>query len=149
MQNTLGAPSFRAFGHLRPEFFIQPKADPVQLVRRQSCSQGHHLGPNLIQPVAEGPRDEGVIQPLVLSVQARAAGRHQQGAVVGLRETGQRFTSILVPPIMGTIVDRFGVSASFLIIGGVMLLLCTSVALIIRRIGRRGSLDESLAGATD
>jgi hypothetical protein len=50
---------------------------------------------------------------------------------------------------MGMIADRFGVSASFLIIGGVMLLLCTSVALIIRRIGRRGSLDESLAGATD
>ena len=46
---------------------------------------------------------EGVIQPLVLSVQARAAGRHQQGAVVGLRQTGQRFTSIVVPPIMGAI----------------------------------------------
>jgi len=92
---------------------------------------------------------EGVIQPLVLSVQARAAGRHQQGAVVGLRQTGQRFTSIAVPPIMGAIADRFGVSASFLIIGGVMLLLCTSVALIIRRIGRRGSLDESLAGAIE
>ena len=92
---------------------------------------------------------EGVIQPLVLSVQARAAGRHQQGAVVGLRQTGQRFTSIVVPPIMGTIADRFGVSASFLLIGGFMLLLCISVALIIRRVGRRRSLDESLAGATD
>ncbi len=92
---------------------------------------------------------EGVIQPLVLSVQARAAGRHQQGAVVGLRQTGQRFTSIVVPPIMGTIADRFGVSASFLLIGGFMLLLCILVALIIRRVGRRRSLDESLAGATD
>jgi Major Facilitator Superfamily len=92
---------------------------------------------------------EGVIQPLVLSVQARAAGPHQQGAVVGLRQTGQRFTSIVVPPIMGTIADRSGVSASFLIIGGFMLLLCASVAMIIRRVGRRGSPDESLAGATD
>jgi MFS family permease len=82
---------------------------------------------------------EGVIQPLVLSVQARAAGRHQQGAVVGLRQTGQRFTSIVVPPIMGTIADRLGVSASFLLIGGFMLLLCISVALIIRRVGRRRS----------
>jgi fucose permease len=92
---------------------------------------------------------EGVIQPLVLSVQARAAGRHQQGAVVGLRQTGQRFTSILVPPIMGTIADRFGVSTSFLILGGFMLLLCISVALIIRRIGRRRSLQEALGCATD
>jgi len=31
---------------------------------------------------------EGVIQPVILSVQARAVGRHQQGAVVGLRQTG-------------------------------------------------------------
>src|SRR5689334_1122245 len=92
---------------------------------------------------------EGVIQPLVLSVQARAAGRHQQGAVVGLRQTGQRFTSIMVPPIMGAIADRSGVSESFLIVGGFMLLLCIPLALIIRWVGRRQSLDESLAGATD
>jgi MFS family permease len=92
---------------------------------------------------------EGVIQPLVLSVQARAAGRHQQGAVVGLRQTGQRFTSIVVPPIMGVIADRSGVSESFLILGGFMLLLCIPLALIIRWFGRRRSLDEPLAGATD
>jgi MFS family permease len=91
---------------------------------------------------------EGVIQPLVLSVQARAAGRHQQGAVVGLRQTGQRFTSILVPPVMGAIADRVGVSESFFVLGGFMLLLCGAVALIMRRVGRR-SFDESLAGATD
>jgi MFS-type transporter involved in bile tolerance (Atg22 family) len=78
----------------------------------------------------------------VLSVQARAAGRHQQGAVVGLRQTGQRFTSIVVPPIMGTIADRSGVSDSFLILGGFMLLLCIPLALIIRRVERQRSLDE-------
>jgi MFS family permease len=39
---------------------------------------------------------EGVIQPLVLSVQARAAGRHQQGAVVGLRQTGQRLFALAI-----------------------------------------------------
>jgi MFS family permease len=92
---------------------------------------------------------EGVIQPLVLSVQARAAGRHQQGAVVGLRQTGQRFTAIVVPPIMGVIADRFGVGESFFVVGGFMLLLCIPLALIIRRVGSRQSLDESLAGATD
>jgi len=93
--------------------------------------------------------DKTIGVPQCLDDQARAAGRHQQGAVVGLRQTVQRFTSILVPPIMGTIADHFGVSASFLIIGGVMLLLRISVALIIRRIGRRGSLDESLASAIE
>ncbi|HEV2188696.1 MAG TPA: MFS transporter [Stellaceae bacterium] len=92
---------------------------------------------------------EGVIQPLVLSVQARAAGRHQQGAVVGLRQTGQRLTSIVIPPVMGAIADRFGVSESFFILGAFMLLLCVPLGLIIRRVGRRGVGDQSLAGATD
>ena len=92
---------------------------------------------------------EGVIQPLVLSVQARAAGRHQQGAVVGLRQTGQRFTSIVVPPLMGAIADSSGVSESFLVLGAFMLLPCIPMALIIRRVGRRHSLDGPIAGATD
>jgi MFS family permease len=79
---------------------------------------------------------EGVIQPLVLSVQARAVGRHQQGAVVGLRQTGQRLTSILIPPLMGGIADRWGVSESFFILGALMLFLCAPLGLIIRRITR-------------
>lgn len=92
---------------------------------------------------------EGVIQPLVLSVQARAAGRHQQGAVVGLRQTGQRLTSIAVPPLMGAIADRAGVDQSFFILGGVMLLLCIPLALVIRRVGRRQLVTRSLLEATD
>lgn len=76
---------------------------------------------------------EGVIQPVILSVQARAVGRHQQGAVVGLRQTGQRLASILIPPIMGAIADRFGASRSFLIYGGLMLPLCALLALAVKR----------------
>jgi hypothetical protein len=73
-----------------------------------------------------------VIQPVILSVQARAVGRHQQGAVVGLRQTGQRLSSILIPPAMGGIADRFGTSESFLIYGAFMLPLCGVLALITR-----------------
>jgi MFS family permease len=81
---------------------------------------------------------EGVIQPVILSVQARAVGRHQQGAVVGLRQTGQRLSSILIPPVMGGIADRFGTSDSFLIYAGFMLPLCALLALAIRRRGGPG-----------
>src|SRR5205807_9768708 len=91
---------------------------------------------------------EGVIQPLVLSVQARAVGRHQQGAVVGLRQTGQRLTSIMVPPLMGGIADRWGVSESFFILGALMLVLCAPLALIIRRMGRLRPADEMRAACT-
>jgi hypothetical protein len=89
------------------------------------------------------------LTPFLGGIQARAAGRHQQGAVVGLRQTGQRFTSIAVPPVMGMIADRSGANASFLILGSVMLLLCIPLALIIRRVERRRSLNDTLAGATD
>jgi MFS family permease len=93
---------------------------------------------------------EGVIQPVVLSVQARAVGRHQQGAVVGLRQTGQRLTSIMIPPLMGGIADRWGVSESFFILGAVMLLLCAPLALIIRRMGRlRPTKEPPAAHTTD
>jgi MFS family permease len=82
---------------------------------------------------------EGVIQPVVLSVQARAVGRHQQGAVVGLRQTGQRLTSIVIPPLMGGIADHWGVSESFIILGALMLLLCVPLALLARRAARSAS----------
>ena len=84
---------------------------------------------------------EGVIQPVVMSVQARAVGRHQQGAVIGLRQTGQRLSSILIPPVMGGIADRFGTSDSFLIYGASMLPLCGLLALVIRRLQRPGGGD--------
>ena len=85
---------------------------------------------------------EGVIQPVILSVQARAVGRHQQGAVVGLRQTGQRLTSIMVPPLIGGIADRWGATESFVIFGAFMLLLCVPLALIIRRAARWASTQE-------
>jgi MFS family permease len=85
---------------------------------------------------------EGVIQPLILSVQAKSVGRHQQGAMVGLRQTGQRLTSIVIPPLMGGIADRWGVSESFFILGAAMLMLCLPLAWLIRRAGRNMAAEK-------
>jgi hypothetical protein len=46
---------------------------------------------------------------------------------------------------MGGIADRWGVSESFFILGGLMLLLCAPLALVIRRIGRLRSTGEGSA----
>ena len=92
---------------------------------------------------------EGVIQPVILSVQARAVGRHQQGTVVGLRQTGQRLTSIMVPPLIGGIADRWGASESFVIFGAFMLLLCVPLALITRRAARAASTQEAEPTSAD
>jgi MFS family permease len=85
---------------------------------------------------------EGVIQPVILSVQARVVGRHQRGAVVGLRQTGQRLTSILIPPLVGWIADRRGASESFVIFGAFMMLLTIPLALITRRAAHSIARDE-------
>ena len=92
---------------------------------------------------------EGVIQPVILSVQARAVGRHQQGAVVGLRQTGQRLTSIVIPPLMGAIADRWGVSESFFVLGALMLLLCVPLALLTRRAVRSASQSKAAPTLAD
>src|SRR5271167_4767148 len=79
----------------------------------------------------------------IRAVQARAVGRHQQGAVVGLRQTGQRLTSIVIPPLMGAIADRWGVSESFFVLGALMLLLCLPLALLTRHAARATSRSKA------
>jgi MFS family permease len=79
---------------------------------------------------------QGVIQPVMFSVQARAVGRHQQGSVVGLRQTMTRAAAIVVPPLMGAIADRWGLAESFLILGALLVVLCLPLAVLARRAER-------------
>jgi hypothetical protein len=56
----------------------------------------------------------------------------------------------MIPPLMGGIADRWGVSESFFILSAFMLLLCGPLALMVRRVGRRRSAGErAVGGATD
>src|SRR6201987_746515 len=79
---------------------------------------------------------QGVVQPLMFSVQAKAVGRYRQGSVVGLRQTMNRLAAIVIPPAMGAIADHWGAGSSFLILGTVLLTLSAPVALITRRATR-------------
>ena len=65
---------------------------------------------------------EGVVQPLMFSLQARAVPRAQQGAIVGLRVTNNRLASIVTPIGMGLIVETFGLRNGFLAVGALLLL---------------------------
>jgi hypothetical protein len=69
--------------------------------------------------------------------------------MVGLRQTGQRLTSILIPPLMGGIADRWGVSESFAILGTLMLLLCVPLALLTHRAARLVVTQEIEPSSTD
>ncbi|HWB49813.1 MAG TPA: MFS transporter [Stellaceae bacterium] len=74
----------------------------------------------------------GVVQPMMFSVQAKAVGPYRQGAVVGLRQTMNRMAAITIPPIMGLIADCWGATASFVLLGAALAVLCVPVARLTR-----------------
>jgi MFS family permease len=86
---------------------------------------------------------QGVVQPVMFSVQAKAVGRYRQGSVVGLRQTMNRLAAIIIPPTMGMIADRWGAGESFVILGSLLLMLSAPVALITRRAARSASTQEA------
>jgi len=79
---------------------------------------------------------QGVVQPMMFSVQAKAVGPHRQGTVVGLRQTMNRLAAIVIPPLVGGIADHWGAGQSFVILGAVLIVLCGPVTLITRRAAR-------------
>jgi MFS family permease len=82
---------------------------------------------------------QGVVQPMMFSVQAKAVGPYRQGSVVGLRQTMNRLAAIVIPPAMGAIADRWGAGQSFVILGAFLIVLCAPVTLITRRAARIAS----------
>ena len=86
---------------------------------------------------------QGIVQPVMFSVQAKAVGRYRQGSVVGLRQTMNRLAAIVIPPAMGAIADRWGAGESFVILGSLMLLLSVPVAVITRRAARSAATQEA------
>jgi predicted MFS family arabinose efflux permease len=79
---------------------------------------------------------QGVVQPMMFSVQAKAVGPHRQGSVIGLRQTMNRLAAIVIPPVMGIIADHWGAGQSFVILGTILIVLCVPVTLITRRAAR-------------
>jgi MFS family permease len=82
---------------------------------------------------------QGVVQPMMFSVQAKAVGPYRQGSVVGLRQTMNRLAAIVIPPAMGAIADHWGAGQSFVILGTILIVLCAPVTLITRRAARTGT----------
>ncbi len=64
----------------------------------------------------------GVGQALLISVLASSAG-NAQGKAVGLRTTANRIVVMVIPVIMGAVIEVFGLVNSFYIVGSVLLVL--------------------------
>lgn len=76
---------------------------------------------------------EGVVQPLMFALQARAVPRDVQGSIVGLRVTNNRLASIVTPVVMGYVVEVFGLEWGFYITGALLLSICAGLAASVAR----------------
>jgi MFS family permease len=92
---------------------------------------------------------QGVVQPMMFSVQAKAVGPHRQGSVVGLRQTMNRLAAIVIPPLVGSIADHWGAAPSFVILGAGLIVLCAPVTLITRRAAGPLQIRRSRRRVTD
>lgn len=77
---------------------------------------------------------QGISQPVMFAILSRAVSRREQGMSIGLRTTANRLSSMMIPPMMGYLVEAAGIEASFYILGGGLIALCAVVGLVIRRI---------------
>ena len=77
---------------------------------------------------------QGISQPILFAVQAKSVGRHQQGAVVGLRQTMNRLGGITIPPLIGFLSDTYGREQSFYVMGAILLTVCMGLAIYARRV---------------
>ena len=85
---------------------------------------------------------QGLVQPMMFSVQAKAVGPYRQGSVVGLRQTMNRLAAIVIPPIMGIIADLWGAAESFVVLGVFLLLMCAPIMRITRRAAQTAAAAE-------
>ncbi len=76
---------------------------------------------------------QGASMTLMISITAQSAGTGAQGKAVAVRITANRFTSMLVPVIMGAVVEAVGLENGFFIIGGVAVAATLMIALWVAR----------------
>ena len=92
------------------------------------------FGPLLLASVLRG-WCQGIVQPLMISIPSKAVPRDSQGISVGLRISLNRLVQTLLPLVMGGVVGVIGLEASFVVTGGVLLLIVGSVMFVLSRRG--------------
>jgi MFS family permease len=80
----------------------------------------------------------GVGQPLMISIPSKAVPPGSQGSAVGLRIALNRLVQTVLPPLMGVVVGLIGLEASFVAIGGTLLVL-VSIFLVLLGVRRAKS----------
>ena len=88
----------------------------------------------ILLAVAAGLRglSQGVSQPIMFCMLSQAVGPEAQGAAVGLRNTVNRLSSMILPVAMGGVASLWGMDASFYLTGAILLMSCAALAIAVR-----------------
>lgn len=92
---------------------------------------GHVLALLFVAAAVRGVA-QGLSQPLVYSILARAVPASMHGATVGLRSSVTRLASIITPAIMGAVAGVWGIEASFYVMGAIFLAATFVLAIVAR-----------------
>jgi predicted MFS family arabinose efflux permease len=76
---------------------------------------------------------QGMGQPLMISIPAKAVPSDSLGRSVGLRISLNRIVQTVLPPVMGGVVHAVGLEHSFFVVGGVLLVLVSLFLVIVPR----------------
>lgn len=76
---------------------------------------------------------QGLSQPVMFAILSRAVDPGEQGRSIGLRTTANRLATLIIPPVMGVLVDVSSLEAAFLWSGVILVGACGVVALVVRR----------------
>lgn len=66
---------------------------------------------------------QGASQPVMYTILSRAVTPETQATSIGLRATGNRVAGIILPVLMGAIAQHWGISATFFVTGGLLLVI--------------------------
>jgi MFS family permease len=77
---------------------------------------------------------QGLTQPVIFGILARAVDQSVQATSIGLRTTGNRLAAVVVPLAMGFVVEHVGLINAFYVCGGVLILCTLAIALVVRRL---------------
>lgn len=83
---------------------------------------------------------QGVSQPIMFTYLSRAVSTHEQATSIGLRTTVNRLATLLLPAVMGGVAEFWGVGTSFLVMGGVLIVLLAAIVIFFeQRTAKPGS----------
>ncbi len=75
----------------------------------------------------------GMGLPLLLSILSDASHEREQGMSVGLRTTANRLASIVIPVLMGFVIEIAGITTGFFVIGTALLGVLAAAAWVVHR----------------